>query len=413
MLFRVFGCCVLALAAGACSFPDYAFQSAPQSAARAELCNAEQTSGNKTGVDCGGLCPPCGAGQGCADAADCASKVCSGGICQQARCQDLVQNGDETAVDCGGVCEAKCEVGRECRSPYDCRTNVCAETCQAASCADGVHNGDESAIDCGGACDPCVNGQSCQQASDCRSGSCFHNICVSAGCTDQLKNGDETGVDCGGSCAPCADNASCKANADCLSFVCDPKRNSCAPASCSDGVLNGTEAAIDCGLGCAGCVTGQTCKNGADCHSGLCKSDVCVPGSPNGAMLSRKGWVVTASDSDMNSPPSGAIDGDPDTRWSSGTNQGPGIWFKLDMQQPQLFFSVVLDAHLEPSDAPVIFDVFLSNDGNFGSPTEVGLRGTDITTVDFGSAQLVRYVYFRLSGVKSKWWSIHELNAFQ
>ncbi len=177
---------------------------------------------------------------------------------------------------------------------------------------------------------------------------------------------------------------------------------------------NGSESAIDCGKGCPGCATGQNCTSGEDCGSGLCKSDVCVPASPSGARLSRKGWVVSASNSDMNGPPGNATDGDPNSRWSSGTSQAPGIWFKLDMQQPQLFFTMVLDTQLDPNDAPVMFDVFLSNDGNFRFPTKVGLQGTPITTVDFGSAQLVRYVYFRLRGTKDgTWWSIHELNAYR
>jgi len=379
----------------------------------ADVCSDGQTSSSETGVDCGGLCPPCNAAQGCVGATDCASKVCTQGICQQATCQDSVQNGDETAVDCGGVCEKNCDVGQGCQSPYDCITSVCAGTCQAASCTDGVHNGEESAIDCGGACGACPDGQPCQQASDCQSGSCFHNICVSPGCTDQVKNGNETGVDCGGSCAPCAGDTTCKANTDCVSLVCDPTSHSCAIASCSDGVRNGTESAIDCGMGCTGCATGQTCTSGADCASGLCKSDVCVPASPSGAQLNRKGWVATASNSDVDSPPGHAIDGNSSSYWSTGTSQTPSIWFKLDMQQPQLFFSIVLDTRLTPGDAPMMFDVYLSNDGNFGSPTKSGLRGTDITTIDFGSAQLVRYVYFRLRGSTGNWWTIHELNAYQ
>ena len=118
---------------------------------------------------------------------------------------------------------------------------------------------------------------------------------------------------------------------------------------------------------------------------------------------SRTGWTVTASSSDQNDLPS-AIDGDPHTRWTTGLFQAPGIWFKIDMQQPQLFFSVVLDARNEPPDAPVLFDVYLSNDGNFSTPTKVGQQGAGLTTVDFDSAQLV-----------SKgccWWSIDEVNAF-
>lgn len=380
----------------------------------ASFCHDGLTGANETGIDCGGLCPPCDAGQGCVNVSDCTSKVCTQGVCQAASCQDAVLNGDETAVDCGGVCPIHCDVGQGCQSPYDCRTSVCAGTCQAASCTDGAHNGDESATDCGGSCDPCPNGQPCLAPADCRSGSCFHDICVNAGCTDQIKNGNETGVDCGGSCAPCSGNAACSTNSDCASLICDGASHLCTTASCSDGVLNGAESDIDCGAGCAGCANGENCANGGDCSSGLCKSGVCVPTSPSGARLSRAGWTVTVSSSDMNCPPPSAIDGDAQTRWSTGQYQAPGMWFKIDMQQPRLFFSLVLDAQNDPTDGPALFDVYLSNDGTFSAPTKVGLQGSALTKIDFGSAQLVRYIYLVLRGSKSGcWWSIDEVNAFR
>jgi hypothetical protein len=180
-------------------------------------------------------------------------------------------------------------------------------------------------------------------------------------------------------------------------------------------VKNGDESDVDCGGGCAGCDAGKNCASGSDCASALCKGGQCVPATASGAKLSRAGWVVTASSSDMNGQPSFAIDGKLQTRWASGQFQMPGIWLKLDMQQPQLFFSVVLDATNDPTDAPVLFDVYLSNDDNmFTTPTLVGLRGSALTTIDFGGAQLVRYVYIKLQGSSpDHWWSVDELNVFQ
>jgi hypothetical protein len=52
-------------------------------------------------------------------------------------------------------------------------------TSAAASCVDGVKNQDETDVDCGGAtCPKCGNTKSCNQASDCISGSCVNNTCV-------------------------------------------------------------------------------------------------------------------------------------------------------------------------------------------------------------------------------------------
>lgn len=68
----------------------------------------------------------------------------------------------------------------------------------------------------------------------------------------------------------------------------------------------------------------------------------------------------------------------------------------------------------DPTDAPVLFDVYLSNDGNFSTPTKVGLQRAAVTTIDFGSAQLARYVYMVLRGSKGCcWWSIDEVNAYR
>ena len=147
--------------------------------------------------------------------------------------------------------------------------------------------------------------------------------------------------------------------------------------------------------------------SGADCSGGLCTSNTCVP-----VKLSRTTWILTASSNQGQI--SYAIDGDPTTRWNTGLNQVPGMWFKIDMQQPQLFFSVVLDAQNFPTDGPVLFDVYLSNDGNFSMPTKAGLPGSPVTTIDFGGEQLVRYIYIVLRGsTNSTWWSIDEVNAFR
>jgi hypothetical protein len=86
----------------------------------------------ETGVDCGGVCPPCADGQGCSVGGECMSSVCIGGICQRASCRDGVKNGDETDVDCGGptACD-RCGAGQRCETASDCATSSCVgSTCQ-------------------------------------------------------------------------------------------------------------------------------------------------------------------------------------------------------------------------------------------------------------------------------------------
>jgi cysteine-rich repeat protein len=147
-----------------------------------------------------------------------------------------------------------------------------------ASCADEVLNGDETDVNCGGACEPCADGETCEQGSDCASGVCAEPVddsgmagtagagggdleCQAPTCLDGIRNGFEADVDCGGSdCDPCRNGATCRAPADCASRVCTD--DECVPAECGDGVANGTEHCDDGG-------PSATCD--ADCTFAVCR----------------------------------------------------------------------------------------------------------------------------------------------
>ncbi|MFO0751290.1 MAG: thrombospondin type-1 domain-containing protein [Myxococcota bacterium] len=121
-------------------------------------CSDGQRDGHETGVDCGGSCDACGAGEGCARDRDCESRVCDEDTCQAASCDDDTRNGDETDVDCGGVCGATCSRGDTCRVAGDCRSNLCihGQCALPLHCKNHVRDADETGRDCGGAtCDAC------------------------------------------------------------------------------------------------------------------------------------------------------------------------------------------------------------------------------------------------------------------
>jgi hypothetical protein len=61
-------------------------------------CNDGLKNGSETGVDCGGSCPRCVNGQGCASAHDCASAFCTGGTCQE--CAAATVCGSDVSGDC-------------------------------------------------------------------------------------------------------------------------------------------------------------------------------------------------------------------------------------------------------------------------------------------------------------------------
>ncbi|HZR81485.1 MAG TPA: hypothetical protein VFD92_10355 [Candidatus Binatia bacterium] len=112
----------------------------------------------ETGVDCGGgACAACGVGQGCHEASDCATGVCTAGVCQ-ATCDDEARDGSETDVDCGGGACPACAPGQACLVASDCSSGVCTGgVCRTPTCGDGVRNASETDVDCGGpTCPPCV-----------------------------------------------------------------------------------------------------------------------------------------------------------------------------------------------------------------------------------------------------------------
>jgi hypothetical protein len=145
------------------------------------------------------------------------------------------------------------------------------------TCDDGEQNQEESDVDCGGPnCDPCTEGQSCFEDSDCDTTSCVGGECVVPSCTDGAQNGDETDVDCGGPCDPCGDNQGCLTPDDCESMVC--AGDICAPPNCGDMVQNGNETDLDCGgARCPGCNEGQMCGADLDCLSQYCLNGACAP----------------------------------------------------------------------------------------------------------------------------------------
>ncbi len=76
---------------------------------QAPECNDGVKNGVETALDCGGFCSPCADGDACAQDSDCQSGVCAAmnvalSECAAPLCTDGVKNGMETGVDCGGLC---------------------------------------------------------------------------------------------------------------------------------------------------------------------------------------------------------------------------------------------------------------------------------------------------------------------
>jgi len=258
---------------------------------------------DETDVDCGGLlCVGCADGGTCAVDGDCASNLCDplSASCVPAgtpTCGDGLFNQDETDVDCGGLLCATCVNGDDCLVDGDCDSTHCDPatlTClDVPTCLDGLMNQDETDIDCGGlTCGTCVNGDACVDGTDCGSGYCdpLTLTCdVLPSCVDGVLNQDESDIDCGGvTCPLCWDGDTCNGAADCITGSCDVFDTwTCVPAgvpTCADGVRNQDETDVDCGgANCTLCGIDDTCALPADCASGICDlidTFTCVPADP-------------------------------------------------------------------------------------------------------------------------------------
>ncbi len=226
-------------------------------------CMDTELNGTETDVDCGGAsCPPCADDKICEVATDCESGVCTddgGGLkCQVATCDDTVANGGETDVDCGGPCAdlmpaQKCADGDGCGDADDCVSGVCTMgTCAAPDCPDGV-------VQPGEACDDgnMVNGDMCD--NNCTIPNCGNGELDTA--TETCDDGNLTdGDDCDSNCTP----TGCGNNILTMGEVCDDGNlvdgdncdSNCTPTACGNMVVTAPETCDDGNL-----VDGDMCDS--------------------------------------------------------------------------------------------------------------------------------------------------------
>jgi len=247
-------------------------------------------------------------------------------------CSDGVQNGNETDVDCGGPTCPKCTEGKHCSVATDCATGVCTggvcvappPTCSADVCG-AQHN-----------CPACANGKTCASGADCASGHCSGGVCVqcesAANCTAAASGSCQQAVCTSGVCGFANDDSNVPASSTCAygscnagtpvvmyvapgtpagsptcassttqsTPVCDGGGNvtqsqtNCSPYFCSNNTCQSSCASpVDCAAGytclngtCVArqCTTSSDCPvaNGSGtCNQGICEVASCNPGYGN------------------------------------------------------------------------------------------------------------------------------------
>ncbi|MCZ6793838.1 MAG: HEAT repeat domain-containing protein [Planctomycetota bacterium] len=111
-----------------------------------------------------------------------------------------------------------------------------------------------------------------------------------------------------------------------------------------------------------------------------------------------------------------AFDGDPRTRWTTGTPMRPGMWFTVDLGAERSVTRLILDSRDSPGDYPRGCEVHVSFDGkNWGKPVLTSPPQRPITRLVFPKPVRARFIKIVQTGeTQGLWWSIHEMRiAFE
>lgn len=132
---------------------------------------------------------------------------------------------------------------------------------------------------------------------------------------------------------------------------------------------------------------------------------------PHGAVLDRENWTVTASVYGSGSSLTNLLDGDLDTRWTSGTDQSNGQWIQLDLGNVRNFRQISMDSGTSTHDYARGYRIFVSDDASDWRLVAEGDGGSRYVTPAF-EAQRARYIKIVQTGEANYWWSLAELNVY-
>lgn len=129
-----------------------------------------------------------------------------------------------------------------------------------------------------------------------------------------------------------------------------------------------------------------------------------------GSSFDRAGWSVTSSHPD---DVANLTDGNPATRWTTGSPQSGGEWVQVDLGARLTFNNVVLDTAKNTSsetDYPRELSIAVSDDGSTWTTVATATGTFKATTVNFPASR-GRYLRVTQHGTSGSWWSIGELDV--
>lgn len=127
--------------------------------------------------------------------------------------------------------------------------------------------------------------------------------------------------------------------------------------------------------------------------------------------LGREGWRLSSNISPDVSDPAAAIDGNPRTRWDTGSNQTPGAYLQIDLGKEQRVGRISLEYADSPYDYPRRYEVEVSADGANWTHVASGSGQKERTEISFSPVQ-TRFIRISQKGTGGNYWSIHELRLF-
>jgi hypothetical protein len=126
------------------------------------------------------------------------------------------------------------------------------------------------------------------------------------------------------------------------------------------------------------------------------------------------GWTITASHNGKKVAQ--ACDGDPTTRWDTGTKQEAGQWFQIDFGKPWALTQITAETNASPGDWPRGWELTVSDDGmTWSKPIAKGEnQKVPVIDVKLPANTVARYMRLTqtVSGKSGGFWSIHELQVF-
>lgn len=130
--------------------------------------------------------------------------------------------------------------------------------------------------------------------------------------------------------------------------------------------------------------------------------------APSDPYLATSGWTVESSFPN-GEPTKNMLDGDPDTRWSSGQTQVPGQSVVLDLKETQTFDTLFVSAG-NTGDYMRGYEIYVSADGKTWGDKVASGEGESSLVLSLGK-QSARFIKIVNTATSDRWWSITEIKV--